>query len=79
MVADKPQLEQKLRFLGVTQRRRHAGIGHRDDDIGIHLVLPGQLPAQFLADHIDVLAEDIGVGARKIDEFEDARRRLHLF
>ena len=52
--------------------------GTGDHHIGLDLVLPGQLAPQLLADHVDVLAEDVGVGPGKVDKLEDAGGRVDL-
>ncbi len=61
--------------LGIADRRRHAGIRHRNHDIGVDRVLEGELRAHCLAHVIDRTAVDDGIGAGEIDIFENARPR----
>ena len=73
MVADNPKVEGDARLGGVAKRRRHAGIRHRDDDIGGHAGLTRQFGADGLARAIDAGALDDAVGTGEIDIFENAK------
>src|SRR6266704_2306104 len=73
VVADQAEFERDARFFGIHHRSRDPGVRHRDHDVGIHRILSGQLPSQLLAGHVDVPAEDVRIGAGKIDKLEDAR------
>src|SRR5215472_882373 len=76
VVADDPQFERQRRFLGIAERRRHARIGNRDDDVRIDMAFPGELAADPLARFIDAAAFDDAVGPREIDVLEDAKPAL---
>src|SRR3954467_7929798 len=78
MVADNAQLKREPAFRSVTERRRHAGIGHRNHDVGIHMALARQLAADALSRLIDTLALDHAVRSSEIDVFEDAEPPGHL-
>ena len=70
--ADDPQLEGQTRFLGISDRRRHARIGDRDDDIGSDRTFAGEFAADPLARLVDALAFEHAVGPSEIDVLEDA-------
>ncbi len=72
VVADQPHLERHAGFFGEAERRRHAGVGHRDHDVGLDRLLARELPAELLAHLVDVASEDAAVGAREVDVLEDA-------
>src|SRR5439155_1655516 len=62
VVADETHLERQARFLGVADRRRHTGVRYGDDDVGRDATLARELPAELLADLVDVAAEYRTVG-----------------
>ena len=72
VVADDAELVGDAAGLGVADRRRHAGIGHRHDDVGLGRRLAGELGADRLAHLVDVAAVHDRVGAGEIDVLEDA-------
>ncbi len=72
VVADDAQLEGDARLLRIADRRRHAGVGHRDDDVGGDVALARELGADALAHLVDAGAVDHGVGPREVDVLEDA-------
>ena len=49
MVADDPEFEGQSRFLGIAERRRHAGIGDRNDDVRVDMALASEFPADAFA------------------------------
>lgn len=59
-------------LLGVADRRRGAGLGHRDDQVGLHRVLLGQLAADLHPRGVHVPAGDGGVRAGHVDVLEEA-------
>ena len=58
-------------------RRRHAGIRHRHDHVGLRRRLARELGAHGLAHVVDVAAADDRIRPREIDVFEDAGPRRH--
>ena len=72
MVTDHGVLVGQLGALGEAHGRIDAGIGEGHDEVHVGGGLVGQLPAHLLAALVDLLAEDEGVGAGKVDQFEDA-------
>ena len=77
VVADDADLVGDAGLLGIADRRRHAGIRHRDDHIGLRRRLARELGAHGLAHVVDVAAADDGIRPGEIDVFEDARPRRH--
>ncbi len=55
------------------ERRRHAGIRHRHDDVGGGGRLAGELAAHGLAHVVDRAAVHDRIGPREVDVLEDAR------
>ena len=51
---------------------RDAGVGHRDDEVGVDRRLHGQVAAHLEAAVGERAAVQPGVGAREVDELEDA-------
>ena len=78
MVADDPEVEGNPRFFRIAKRRRYAGIGNRDDQVGIDVGLACQLAANGLAGVIDAASLDDRIRAREIDIFEDTEPRRDL-
>ena len=78
MVADEGHFVGDAGFFGVAHGGADAGVGHGNDDVGLDVVLAGELAAHFLADFIDGVAVDDGVGAGKIDVLENAEGALGL-
>src|SRR6185503_10228980 len=72
VVADDAQFERQARPLGIADRRRDAGIGHRHDHVGGHGAFLGELGADLLARLVDADALDLAVGAGEVDVLEDA-------
>ena len=72
VIADKRIAERDAGFFREAEGGPIAAIGHRDDDIAGHRMLPGQFPAEFDADLSDVLIEQIRVGTSEVDVFENA-------
>ena len=62
--------------LGVADRGRGAGLGNRDDQVGVGRVLLGQPAADLDAGGVHAAAGDRGVGAGQVDVLEDAALRL---
>ena len=73
MVADDAELEGNAGGLRIADRRGHARIRHRHDDVGIDRGFAGELGAHFLAHFVDRTSLNDGIGPREIDEFENAR------
>ena len=65
-------------LLGVADRRRRAGLGHRDDQVGVDGELTREPAADLDPDVVDALAADLGVGAGEVDELEQAALRCGL-
>src|ERR1700736_4718278 len=55
VIADDPQLEGQTRFLGIADRSRHPGIGHRHDDVRIASGFARELAPDALAGLVDAL------------------------
>ena len=72
MVADDAELVGNAAGLGEAERRRHAGIGHRDDDVGSAGASRASSRPIVLAHLVDVAPVHDGIGAGEIDVFEDA-------
>src|SRR5690606_36186559 len=77
MVADDAKLERNAALGRIADGGRHAGIRHRDDDIGFQRVLARQFGADPLARLVDAAALDLRVRPREIDVFEDAEAPSH--
>ena len=75
VVADDAEIEGDARGLGEADRGRHAGIGHRHDDVGGGRRLARELRADPLAHLVDAGALDDRIGAGEIDVLEDAEAR----
>ena len=75
MRTDDAEFERQPGFLGKTDRRRCAAVGHRHHHIGIDRAFAGQFGADLFADLIDARAIDDRIGAAEIDMLEDARTR----
>src|SRR5437867_10782367 len=73
MIANNPQLEWQTRFLRISDRRRHARIGDRDDDVGIDRAFAREFLADALACLVDALPLDDAVGAREVNMLEHAK------
>ena len=58
MIADDAKIEGDRRRLGIAERRRHAGIGHRNDQIGVDVRFTGQFGTDGFAGVIDAAALD---------------------
>src|SRR4029453_3430624 len=54
VVADEPAVVRDPRLLRVAQSRAHAGVGHRDDEIGLYGVLAGELMPERLPHRVHV-------------------------
>ena len=78
MVADDAELVGNAGFLRVTDRRRHAGIRHRDDHVGRGGRLAREFDAAGFAHVVDAAAADDRVRPGEIDVLEDARPRRQL-
>ena len=77
VIADDAELVGDAGFLRVADRRRHAGIGDRDDHVGGGGRLARELRAGRLAHVVDAAAADDRIRPREIDVFEDAGPRRH--
>ena len=75
VVADQAQLEAYPRGLAVAEGDRVARVRNGDHDIGVGAVLLGQPAAEPAPHAVDIRAEDAAVGAREVDELEDAARK----
>ena len=76
MRANQPHFEGDSELFGVAKRAGHAGIGHRNDDVGPlttkRRLLLGEAPAERFADFVHALAIEARVGAGEVDVLEDA-------
>ena len=75
VVADDAELERDAALLRIADGGGHAGIGDRDDHVGLGRRFARQLRAHLLAHVVHVAAADDGVGPREVDVLEDARPR----
>ena len=71
VIADEPGIKGNTGFLRIPQGRRNAGVRHRNHDIRLHRRFTGELPAKGLADQVHIVAKDIAIRTRKIDQLED--------
>ena len=79
VVANEARFKRPPDGFGESERRRHAGVGHRGDHIDIGGRLLRENAPQIFTDIVDGASFDKAVGAREIDIFEGAnprRRRL---
>ena len=53
VIADDAEFERQARAMGVSDRRRHARVGHGDDDVGRDRAFPGQFHADAFARLVD--------------------------
>ncbi|EAU66753.1 hypothetical protein STIAU_2398 [Stigmatella aurantiaca DW4/3-1] len=73
VAADEPHVVRDSAHLGEADRRRHAGVRHRDDQVGPRRgLLVRQLPAQLLARLVHARAEQHRVRLGEIHLLEDA-------
>ena len=77
-VLDEALAERDARLLRIPHRRRHARLGHPDDEVGVDGVLAGEDAAHLDARLVDDPAADDGVGAGEVDVLEDAALGLRL-
>ena len=69
-----PNLDGDAALLREAHRGRHAGIGHRNNDVGVHWRFERQLPPHRVARLLHGTPENNAVGTREIDVLEDAIR-----
>ena len=72
VVADQAESKRNAAFGCVPNGRRHAGVGHGNDEISGDVRLAGELAAHLLAALLHPAVEDFAVGAREVDLLEDA-------
>ena len=77
-VLDEALTERDAGLLRVANSRRHARLGHADDEVGVDGVLAGQGPAHLDARLVHDPAADDGVGPGEVDVLEDAPLGLRL-
>ena len=70
MVADQAHLKRQASFLGIPQGRRHAGVRHRDHNIGLDRGLAGKLTAERFARLVDATPVEQAVGPSKVNVLE---------
>ena len=75
MVADDAELVGHAACLREAERGRHAGIGHRHDDVGVDRRFARRARAHALAHVVDAAAVHDRVGPGEVDVFEDAGPR----
>ena len=75
VIADQPEAQRDLRFFRIADRRAHARVGNRHDDVGGDAGLARQRAAEIGAHLVDALAEHLAVGPREVDVLEDAVRQ----
>ena len=76
MVSDHAHFKGNAAFLGVPEGGVVAGVGKGHGEVHIRPVLLGQAVAEPFPAEIDVLAENLAVRPREIDQFEDAMGRF---
>ena len=72
VIADQAEAKRNAAFGGIADGGRDAGIGHRDDDIGLDRRFPRQLPSQSLTARLHRTSEHHAVGPREVDVLENA-------
>ena len=72
MVADDAELERQIAGRGIADGRRHAAVGHRDDEIGRRRRFARQFSADALARLIHGRSFDEAVRPGEVDVLEDA-------
>ena len=75
-VLDQPLPVRDAGRLGVPDRRGRARLGHRDHQVGLGRVLPGQRTADLDPDRVQPRAGDQGVRPGQVDVLEQAALRL---
>ena len=78
VIADQRLTERDAGFRRIAERCRDTRVGHRNDDIGIDRVFPGEQPAHHLARLLHRSAEDDRIRPRKIHMLEHALRELRF-
>src|SRR4029079_5568286 len=76
VVADQAEPHRDAGCLAKANRRAHAGIGNRNDDVSRNGSLRREIASEGRADLVDAAAEYITVGTRKVDVLEYAVREL---
>ena len=76
VVADEAHVVGQARLLRVAERRPDPGVGHRDDQVGDHRILAGELVAERLAHRVHVPAPQHRVRPREVDVLEHALQPL---
>ena len=76
LVLDEADAVGDAALLRVAEGGVEAGVGDADDDVRLHGVLEREEGARPLARRVDAAAVNHGVGAREVDELEDALGRL---
>src|SRR5688500_2057103 len=74
VVADEAELERDARRLAESESSGVRRVGHAEHAVRIGRVLERELAAERAARAIHARAEDARVGAREVDQLEDARR-----
>ena len=77
-VLHEPVAVRDARLARVALRGGHSGLGHRHHHVGNARRLARELLAHALARGVHALAVELRVGARDVDELEDAELRLGL-
>src|SRR6185312_526850 len=72
VIADEAKAKRNAAFGRKAHGGGNAGVGYRDNDVGVHGSFKGQLAAQFFTTLLHEAAEDDAVWAGKINVFEDA-------
>ena len=78
VIADDAEFERRAALLRVSDGGGHAGVRNGDDHIRRRGRFAGKLRPHLLADVIDVVATDDGVGPGEVDVLEDAGPRRPL-
>src|SRR5262249_1295183 len=73
VIADEPCIKGNPCLLRIPQCRRNARVWHRNHHIGLHGRFTGELSAKRLTHQVHVVAKDIAIWTRKVNEFEDTR------
>ena len=74
VVADQSKLDRDAALLREAHGRGHAGVGHRNNDVGVHRRFQRKLPAHGVARRLHGASEDNAVGTREVHMLEDAAR-----
>ena len=79
VVSNEGRIVRNPEFFRKSQRRKDAGVGHRNNKISLHRVTPCEFASHLHAGHADVCASQVAVWARKVNVFKNAKCTAFFF